>query len=424
MDKIVVEGGVRLTGEIKVGGAKNATLPILASGLLSSGASKFKNVPQLNDVRTMAKLLARLGCEVEGKRTVSICPPDSARKKGRPRRLFEAPYELVKTMRASVLVLGPLVARYGRARVSLPGGCAIGARPIDQHLKGLEAMGAKVGLSHGYVEVEAKRLRGAHIVFDIPTVTGTENLITAAALAKGRTVLENAAREPEVEELALVLNKMGAHIQGAGTSVIQIEGVDELSPIEHTILPDRIEAGTFLVAGAITRGNVLVRNARPEHLDAVIAKLRRCGVSITTEADGLRVRGGGSFQGLDITTQPYPGFPTDMQAQCMVLATQADGPSVIKEAIFENRFQHVPELVRMGADIHIDGRIAAIRGATKLSGTTVMATDLRASASLILAGLVASGKTEVLRVYHLDRGYERIEKKLRRAGARIKRVKA
>jgi UDP-N-acetylglucosamine 1-carboxyvinyltransferase len=423
MDKIVVEGGVRLTGEIRVGGAKNAALPILAAGLLPSGTSRFKNVPQLDDVRTMIRLLERLGCGVAGRRTVEVCPPDSAGPKGRPRRLFEAPYELVRTMRASVLVLGPLVARYGRARVSLPGGCAIGARPIDQHLKGLAAMGAKVGLSHGYVEVEARRLRGAHVVFDVPTVTGTENLIAAAALARGRTVLENAAREPEVEELALVLNKMGARIQGAGTSIVQIEGVDDLAPVEHAILPDRIEAGTFLVAGAITRGNLLVRNARPEHLDAVIAKLRGCGATVTTEAGGLRVRAGGAFQGLDVTTQPYPGFPTDMQAQCMVLATQAEGHSVIKEAIFENRFQHVPELMRMGADIHIDGRIAAVRGATRLSGASVMATDLRASASLVLAGLVAGGRTEVHRVYHLDRGYERIERKLRGAGARIKRVK-
>ena len=424
MDKIVIEGGARLTGEIVVGGAKNAALPILASGLLPSGRSKFKNVPQLNDVKTMGRLLERLGCEVEGKRTVTISPPESTpAKKGRRRKLFEAPYELVKTMRASVLVLGPLVARYGRARVSLPGGCAIGARPIDQHLKGLEAMGAKVGLSHGYVEVEAKRLRGAHIVFDIPTVTGTENLLMAAALARGRTVLENAAREPEVEELAQVLNKMGAGIQGAGTAVIQIEGVDELHPIEHAILPDRIEAGTFLVAGAITRGDLFVKNARPEHLDAVISKLRGCGVSITAQEGGLRVRGGGAFKGVDITTMPYPGFPTDMQAQFTVMASRAQGASVIKEAIFENRFQHVPELKRMGADIHVDGRIATIRGVRKLSGATVMATDLRASACLVLAGLVAEGKTEVLRVYHLDRGYERIERKLRKAGAKIKRVK-
>ncbi len=425
MDKIVVEGGARLKGEIKVGGAKNAALPILCSGLLTTGTNRFKNVPRLNDVLTMGKLLGRLGCEVEGKRTMAITPPASATGKSkRKSRLFEAPYELVKTMRASVLVLGPLVARYGRARVSLPGGCAIGARPIDQHLKGLEAMGAKVKLDHGYVEVEAKRLRGASIVFDVPTVTGTENILMAAALAKGRTVLENCAREPEVEELALVLNKMGAKIEGAGTSVIRIQGVDELHAVEHAILPDRIEAGTFLIAAAITGGDVLIRHARAEHLDAVISKLRTSGVHVSAESDGLRVRSEGKWRSMDITTQPYPGFPTDMQAQFMVLATLAQGQSIIKEMIFENRFMHVPELSRMGADIHIDGRCAIIRGVKSLSGASVMATDLRASASLVLAGLVASGKTEVLRVYHLDRGYERIEKKLRNVGAKIKRAKA
>jgi UDP-N-acetylglucosamine 1-carboxyvinyltransferase len=306
----------------------------------------------------------------------------------------------------------------------LPGGCAIGARPIDQHFKGLEALGAKVELDHGYVVCAAKRLRGAHIVLDIPTVTGCENLMMAAALARGHTVLENAAREPEVEELAQVLNKMGAKVSGAGTSVIEIEGVDGLHPIEHAICADRIEAGTFLVAVALTAGDVLVRGARPEHLDAVVTKLRTSGVNVTAEKDGLRVRSNGEFGPLDITTQPYPGFPTDMQAQFMVLATMARGQSVIKEAIFENRYMHVPELGRMGADIHIDGRVAVVRGVRRLSAATVMATDLRASASLVLAGLVATGRTEVLRVYHLDRGYERIERKLRKAGARIKRVKA
>jgi len=424
MDKIVVEGGARLKGEIKVGGAKNAALPILCSGLLTTGTNRFKNVPQLNDVITMGKLLERLGCEVEGKRTIKITPPESSSQKSkRKKRLFEAPYELVKTMRASVLVLGPLVARYGRAKVSLPGGCAIGARPIDQHLKGLEAMGAKVHLDHGYVNVESKRLRGAHIVFDVPTVTGTENILMAAALAKGRTVLENCAREPEVEELALVLNKMGAKVEGAGTSVIHIEGVDELHGIEHAILPDRIEAGTFLIGAALTGGDVLVRNVRPEHMDAIISKLRTSGVHVAAESDGLRVRSDGVAKSFDITTQPYPGFPTDMQAQFMVLASLSQGQSIIKEMIFENRFMHVPELKRMGADIHIDGRVAVIRGVKQLSAASVMATDLRASASLVLAGLVAKGKTEVLRVYHLDRGYERIEKKLRGVGAKIKRVK-
>lgn len=418
MDKIVIEGGHRLTGEVMVSGAKNATLPIMAAALLPSGPSTFKNIPLLNDVATMGKLLRRLGGEVEGKRTVTITP---AADRGQE---LEAPYELVKTMRASVLVLGPLVARFGRARVSMPGGCAIGARPIDQHLIGLEAMGATVHMAHGYVDVKVPsgRLRGASLVFDMPTVTGTENLMMAASLAKGRTVLENAAREPEVEELALVLNKMGARIQGAGTAVIQIEGVDELAAIEHTILPDRIEAGTFLVAGAITRGDVLVQGARPEHLDAVISKLRSSGVIVTIESGGVRVRGGGDIRAVDITTHPHPGFPTDMQAQFMVLACQAQGQSVIKEMIFENRFMHVPELCRMGADIHTDGRVAIIRGGATLSGAAVMATDLRASACLVLAGLIAEGKTEVLRVYHLDRGYERIEKKLRALGASIERV--
>jgi len=418
MDKIVVEGGSRLVGDITIGGAKNAALPLLASALLPNGPSTFKNVPLLQDVSTMGKLLRQLGCEVDGKHTVVINPPTAKKAK------LEAPYELVKTMRASIVVLGPLVARYGRARVSQPGGCAIGTRPIDQHLKGLAAMGAKIHLDHGYVDVECKRLKGATIVLDMPTVTGCENLMMAAALAKGRTVIENAAREPEVEDLGLVLNKMGAKVTGAGTAIITIEGVDELQPIEHTIIPDRIEAGTFAIAAALTRGDVLLVGARAEHMDAMIAKLRAAGSTVTVEAGGVRVRGGGDILPIDITTQPHPGFPTDMQAQFMVLATQAKGQSMIKEMIFENRYMHVPELSRMGADIHVDGRTAIIRGGTKLSGAAVMATDLRASASLVLAGLVASGKTEVLRVYHLDRGYETIEKKLRGVGAKIKRVKA
>jgi len=417
MDKIVVEGGARLSGKIPISGAKNAALPLLAAALLPSGKSTFKNVPQLADVRTMAKLLKMLGWTAEGTTSLAIAPPT-----GKKKPKLEAPYELVKTMRASVLVLGPLVARYGRARVSLPGGCAIGARPIDQHLKGLEAMGAKVTLDHGYVDVEAKRLKGATIVLDMPTVTGCENIMMAAALAKGRTVIENAAREPEIEELALVLNKMGAKVQGGGTSIITIEGVDELHPIEHAIIPDRIEAGTFAVAAAMTKGDVLLEGARPEHMDAIIAKLRVMGATVSAEAGGLRVKGG-ELKPADIVTQPHPGFPTDMQAQFMVLACLAKGQSVIKEMIFENRFMHVPELARMGADIQITGRAAAVRGGTKLTGANVMATDLRASASLVLAGLVAAGKTEVLRVYHLDRGYESIEKKLRGVGAKIKRVK-
>ncbi len=430
MDKIVIAGGQRLRGEIQVSGAKNAALPLLASSLLSTGASTWHNVPNLNDVSTMGKLLRRLGCEVssasdataDGQDTL-IIHPYRVEKAG-----FTAPYELVKTMRASVLVLGPLAARYGRARVSLPGGCAIGARPIDMHLRALEAMGAQISLDHGYVDLSVPhgRLRGSNIVFDVPTVTGTENILMAAALARGRSVIENAAREPEVEELAIVLNKMGARIQGAGTAVIQVEGVEELHPIEHAILPDRIEAGTFLVAAAIAGDDVLVKDCRPEHLDAVMAKLRTSGVRMEIEEGGIRVFGNRDLdiQAVDVTTQPHPGFPTDMQAQFMVLACCAHGQSVIKETIFENRFMHVPELSRMGADIHIDGRVAIIRGRRPLAGATVMATDLRASASLVLAGLVAKGRTEVLRVYHLDRGYERIERKLRAIGAHIERVEA
>jgi UDP-N-acetylglucosamine 1-carboxyvinyltransferase len=418
MDKIVVEGGSRLAGKIPISGAKNAALPLLAAALLPSGASTFKNVPQLADVRTMTKLLRMLGWTAEGTQSLHIAPPT-----GKKKPKLEAPYDLVRTMRASVLVLGPLVARYGRARVSMPGGCNIGARPIDQHLKGLEAMGAKVTLDHGYVDVEAKRLKGATIVLDMPTVTGCENIMMAAVLAKGRTVIENAAREPEVEELALVLNKMGAKIQGAGTPLITIEGVDELLPIEHAIIPDRIEAGTFAIAAAITKGDVLLEGARAEHMDAIIAKLRSSGATISVEADGVRVKGTGDIAPIDIVTQPHPGFPTDMQAQFMVMACLARGQSVIKEMIFENRFQHVPELNRMGAEIQTSGRVAVIKGGIKLTAASVMATDLRASASLVLAGLVATGKTEVLRVYHLDRGYEAIEKKLRGVGAKIKRAK-
>jgi len=418
MDKIVVEGGARLAGKIAISGAKNAALPLLAAALLPSGASTYKNVPELADVRTMAKLLRMLGWEVGGEKTQLTIAPPSGKKKPK----LEAPYELVKTMRASVLVLGPLVARYGRGRVSLPGGCAIGARPIDQHLKGLQAMGAKVTLDHGYIDVECKRLKGATIVLDVPTVTGCENLLMAAALAKGRSVIENAAREPEVEELALVLNKMGAKIQGAGTAIITIEGVDELEPIEHAIIPDRIEAGTFAVAAAMTRGDVLLEGARPEHLDAVIAKLRAAGVHVAAEAGGLRVRGGAEIRAVDIVTQPHPGFPTDMQAQFMVLMTRARGQSVLSETIFENRYMHVAELARFGADIRVDGQVATVRGVPQLKGAQVMATDLRASVSLVIAGLAARGETVVNRIYHLDRGFERLEEKLSRCGAEIERV--
>jgi UDP-N-acetylglucosamine 1-carboxyvinyltransferase len=420
MDKIVIEGGVRLKGEVRVSGAKNAALPILASAILTDGPVIYRNVPALADIRTMGKLLSLLGCSVE-----PLDRDGHVLKVGASKlTTLHAPYELVKTMRASVLVLGPLVARHGQARVSLPGGCAIGARPIDQHLKGLEALGAKITLEHGDVVARAKRLIGASIVCDVPTVTGTENLMMAAALAKGRSMIENAAREPEVEELAVVLNKMGARIEGAGTPTITIEGVDELTPIDHAILPDRIEAGTFMVAAAITKGDVLVRGCVPEHLDAVIQKLRSAGAEVIAEDDGLRVRGKGDMGSVDITTQPHPGFPTDMQAQFMVLAARARGQSVITETIFENRYMHVQELARMGADIHIDGRTAVIRGVRKLHGAKVMATDLRASASLVLAGLIADSKTEVHRVYHLDRGYERLERKLAKLGARTKRQKA
>jgi UDP-N-acetylglucosamine 1-carboxyvinyltransferase len=416
LQKIVIRGGARLAGEVRVSGSKNAALPILASSLLAGGKSIYRNVPALGDVRTMGKLLARLGADFsEVSKGVAHVDTSGVNE-------YEAPYDLVKTMRASVLVLGPLVARYGRARVSLPGGCAIGARPIDQHLNGLAAMGARIDLEHGYVSARAKRLRGATIVFDMATVTGTENLMMAAALARGRTTLENAAREPEVEELGRVLNKMGGKVRGAGTSMVTIEGVDELQPVEHAVIPDRIEAGTLLVAAAITRGDVLVHDCLPEHLEAVISKLRATGAEISAEGDGIRVRGRSEMKPADISTQPFPGFPTDMQAQFMVLMTRARGQSVLAETIFENRYMHVPELQRMGADIVVDGRTAVVRGPTKLTGATVMATDLRASACLVLAGLIAEGKTDILRIYHLDRGYDRLDKKLRALGADVRRA--
>ena len=417
MQKIVIRGGARLAGEVRVSGSKNAALPILASSLLASGKSIYRNVPALGDVRTMGRLLGRLGAGFS-EVTKGVAHVDTGSVSE-----FEAPYDLVKTMRASVLVLGPLVARHGRARVSLPGGCAIGARPIDQHLKGLAAMGARIDLENGYVNARARRLRGATIVFDMVTVTGTENLMMAAALARGRTTLENAAREPEVEELGRVLNKMGAKVRGAGTSLVTVEGVEELQPVEHAIIPDRIEAGTLLVAAAITRGDVLVRDCLPEHLEAVIAKLRATGAEVRAEGDGIRVRGKSEFKPADIATQPFPGFPTDMQAQFMVLMTRARGQSVLAETIFENRYMHVPELQRMGADIVVDGRTAVVRGPTKLTGATVMATDLRASACLVLAGLIAEGKTDILRIYHLDRGYDRLDKKLRALGADVRRAR-
>src|SRR6266851_2329946 len=421
MDKIIVTGGRPLRGEIGVSAAKNAALPILAASLLSQGPHVFRNVPNLVDVTTMLKVLRTLGCGAErlgGSRShvCEVTVPSAVS--------VEAPYDLVKTMRASVLVLGPLLARHGQARVSLPGGCAIGARPIDQHLKGLEALGADIRLQGGYVEAKAKRLRGGSFTFDMVTVTGTENLMMAATLAHGRTLLENAAREPEVEELARVLNKMGAQVSGAGTDIISIDGVDELKQVEHSILPDRIEAGTLLVAAAITGGDVLVRNAVPEHLDAVIQKLRAAGCQIILEEGGLRCKGPKDIHSIDVKTSAHPGFPTDMQAQLMVLMTVANGTAMISENIFENRFMHVSELQRMGADISVQGSTAVVKGVKSLSGAPVMATDLRASASLILAGLRAHGRTDVYRVYHLDRGYERLDRKLRILGANVRRAKA
>ena len=421
MDEIIITGSGPLKGETFASGAKNAALPILASSLLAEGRHTFRNVPGLADVATMLKVLQMMGCEAErltGKKKY-ICEVEVG-----PKVVPEAPYDLVKTMRASVLVLGPLVARWGRARVSMPGGCAIGARPIDQHLKGLQALGAEIELTEGYVEARAKRLKGGTITFDLVTVTGTENVMMAATLAKGRTVIENAAREPEVEELARVLNKMGAHVTGAGSDIITIDGVDTLKPVDHAIIPDRIEAGTLLVAAAITGGDVLVRHAVPEHLEQVIAKLREAGCKVTAEPEGIRCIGPSRVKAVDIKTKEHPGFPTDMQAQLMALLSTANGTSVITENIFENRFMHVAELARMGADIQVQGATAVVRGREGLSGAPVMATDLRASASLVLAGLKAEGKTTVSRVYHLDRGYERLEKKLRGLGANIRRVKA
>jgi UDP-N-acetylglucosamine 1-carboxyvinyltransferase len=417
VDAIRVRGGKSLQGRIRVGGAKNAALPILCATLLSDGASRLRNVPGLRDIDTTAALLRFLGRDVR----VDIPEVRLAEASGPVRP--EAPYELVRQMRASVLVLGPLVARYGRAKVSLPGGCAIGARPVDQHLKGLEALGAKIHVEHGYVVAEASRLRGAEIVFDLPTVTGTENLMMAAALAKGRTTLVNAAREPEVEELGRVLNKMGARVEGAGTSTIRIEGRDSLDPFDHAIIADRIEAGTFLAAVGATGGSVVLEDVPTEDLEPVIVKLRSAGVEIERDGAGCVVSRHAPLRAVDATTAPHPGFPTDMQAQLMALLTLAQGTSVLTETIFENRFMHVPELIRMGADIEIRNNAAIVRGVRALEGASVMATDLRASASLVIAGLVADGETVVRRVYHLDRGYERIEKKLAGVGADIERIK-
>ncbi len=417
MDKIVIRGGERLIGEVALNGSKNATLPIFAASLLTEESNIFHNVPNLKDVETIIKVLKNLGVEVRVEKNRGSYRIHAAEVSS-----YEAPYDLVKTMRASILVLGPLIARKKRATVSLPGGCAIGARPINLHLMGLEAMGAKIELRSGYIVAKADKLKGANISFDPPTVTGTENLMMAAVLAKGKTILQNAAMEPEVIDLANLLNKMGAKIKGVGTPLIEIEGVKSLHAVEHTIIPDRIEAGTLMVATGLTRGNVKIINAPIHHMEIVINKLRESGMEIESEGDGVRVVGNRRIRSVDVKTQPYPGFPTDMQAQFMVLMSLSKGLSVISETIFENRFIHVSELRRMGADIRIQGNSAIIQGVESLSGAPVMATDLRASASLILAGLAADGVTEVSRVYHLDRGYEGLDKKLAKLGANIRRV--
>lgn len=415
MDKIVVTGGKPLQGEVTISGSKNAALPILISSLLADGWNTYTNVPDLMDIRSTSLLLSKLGatCETE-KNSIRIDASGLCN--------HEAPYDIVRRMRASILVLGPLVARLKKARVSLPGGCAIGARPINLHLKGLARLGAEIKLEHGYVEVKADQLVGDEIFFDVPTVGGTENLMMAASLADGTTTLRNAAREPEIVALADVLSKMGADIVGAGSSVITINGKEKLNPVSAAIIPDRIEAGTFMVAAALTHGDVTLVACEPNHLKAVILKLKQTGSKIETGDSWIRVHGTDTIESVDIKTLPFPGFPTDMQAQFMVLMSIADGHSRISETVFESRFIHVSELIRMGADITVSGDTAMIKGLPKLSGAQVMATDLRASASLILAGLVAEGTTEVNRVYHLDRGYEAIEKKFAALGADIRRT--
>lgn len=421
MDKILVRGGRRLEGEVSVSGSKNAALPILISALLTAEPCSYEGIPDLMDIRTAIKLLSGLGVNVKrgggsgglGEITLQA---DRVTK-------LEASYELVKTMRASFLVMGPLLSRFGSARVSTPGGCAIGARPVNLHLKGLAEMGADIDLVHGYIEAAAKRLHGAKIYLDLPSVGATENLMMAATLAEGTTVIENAAKEPEIDALASVLKKMGAKIEGAGSDVVKIEGVDELHAVRHRVIPDRIEAATFMVAAALTGGDVMVRGARPDHLDAFLLKLKEAGVKLCLEHDGVRVKGEGKTKSVDIITLPYPGFPTDLQAQMMVLMSVSDGVSVITETIFENRYMHAQELIRMGANIRLEGNRAVIRGVEGISGAPIMATDLRASVSLVLAGLVARDMTEISRVYHLDRGYEHIEKKLSGLGADIQRIK-
>lgn len=420
MDKLVIQGGRRLAGEVQVSGAKNAALPAMAAALLAEGTHRLRRVPRLADVATLSRLLSHMGVTVErgqGKDEHALALTTPAQTKP------EAPYEIVKTMRGSVLVLGPLLARLGKARVSLPGGCAIGARPIDQHLKALAALGADIRLDHGYVEASAPGgLRGARVIFDVPTVTGTENALMAAALAKGTTILENAAREPEIEDLARALGAMGARIQGAGSVRIEIEGVPALRPLDHEVIADRIEAGTLMVAAAAAGGDVRLAGVEPAHVEPLSQKLREAGVAVDAERATLRVRSTDRPHPVNLRTAPHPGFPTDMQAQMMALLSVATGSSVIEETVFENRFMHVLELRRLGADIAVSGRTAVVKGVERLSGAPVMATDLRASASLVLAGLLAEGRTEVQRVYHLDRGYERLERKLNALGADVQRA--
>ncbi|HSY37302.1 MAG TPA: UDP-N-acetylglucosamine 1-carboxyvinyltransferase [Acidobacteriaceae bacterium] len=419
MDKFVIRGGNPLLGTIRISGAKNSALPCMAAAILTEDEVILENIPQVRDIETERKLLESMGAEVElgyGRaqhRTSIKCAVLSDP---------VAKYEIVKTMRASSLVLGPLIARTGMARVAMPGGCAIGGRPIDLHIKGLEAMGATITQEHGYLEARAERLRGAHIVFDKITVTGTEDLLMAAALAEGESLFENCAREPEVMDLAALLNAMGAKIEGAGTSTIKIKGVAKLHGARHRINPDRIEAGTYLMAGAITGGDLNIDSCNPEHLGALLGKLEECGVKLEIGKENVRVHSGGGLRAADITTEEYPGFPTDMQAQYMALMTQAEGTSIVTENIFENRFMHVGELSRMGANISVQGRSATIRGGTKLQSAAVMCSDLRASAALVLAALVADGESILDRVYHMDRGYERLEEKLRGVGAQIRRM--
>ncbi len=416
MEKLVIEGGKSLSGEVTISGAKNSSLPLMAATLLAEGKSRLHNLPKLRDVETIKYLLLHLGVEISEDKGSFIL--DTTKLSS-----VKAPYDLVKTMRASVLVLGPLLARFKNAMVSLPGGCAIGARPIDLHLMGLEKLGAEIDVSHGYVKATAKKLVGANIYFDIPTVTGTENLMMAASLAEGKTILENAAKEPEIVELAKALNKMGANIKGAGSNIIRIEGVKELKPLDYTVIPDRIEAGTYMIAAGMTAGNVLIKNCPLEYMESLVDKLREVGLEIEKEGNNVRAKSNCFLAGADVKTLPYPGFPTDMQAQMMALMSKSKGLSVVTETVFENRFLHVSELKRMGADISIEGHSAIVKGVPVLSGAKVMATDLRASASLVLAGLAAQGITEISRVYHLDRGYDRLDEKLSKLGANIKRVK-